>query len=397
MKLIKGLLVNHTTPTVKKRWVFTSFGGHYSDNPKYLSLKLHELDPSIEIIWLVNKEYMSDVPSFFRVVEFGTDEAIKYAASAEVIIDNVYGNAAFFKKRNGIVDNLKSFLLSIIYINRKQRIYTTWHGTPLKRMGRDQIGNDITGVRCGNIRMILGNRFTMKKMRHITFNKIPMKVMGTPRNDILFLNKRDEYCDLLDLPRDKRIILFAPTFRNDGKDTQGKNIDRSGLDQLNSFDFDRLFSLLNIKFGGDWVMVCRFHYHVAELVDWESLNKKYNGRIINGNAYDDMAQYLLCADILLTDASSCMFDYVLTGKPCFIYFPDIANYERKERGFYFPINILPFSTSVNFKELLSNISSFDNKRYLKEINMLMKRLGYCEDGNASERIIRQIFKDLKYK
>ena len=160
-------------------------------------------------------------------------------------------------------------------------------------------------------------------------------------------------------------------------------------------DIDYLFEALQCKFGGDWVMVCRFHYHVSDMVNWDELDKKYDGRVINGNLSDDMAEYLVCADILMTDASSCMFDYIITGKPCFLFFPDVDNYENRERGFYYPIKKLPFPISVNFKELLDDISDFDYKDYSEGVNKLKSDFGYYEDGESSERILKWIIEDVR--
>lgn len=395
-KTLYEILEIKKNKVIPKRWFFTSFSGHYSDNPKYLSIALHKINPSIEIIWSVKPAYKELLPDYVTYVEFGSATAIRYVASSDIIIDNVYGGRAVSVFGDSFIKKMKAKFIVWGLSKKNQRIYTTWHGTPLKKMGRDQIGNDISQFECCNIKMVLGNRFTTDIMQHLTFNKIPMKLLGTPRNDILFSHDEINMKKQLNLPNSKRIILFAPTFRNDGKDVEGKNLNRSGINQLNMIDIERLFRLLHDKFGGDWVLVCRFHYHVAEMVDWEGLSKKYDGRIINGNLHDDMAEYLACTDVLLTDASSCMFDYIITNKPCFLFFPDIDNYEKNERGFYLNTDQLPFPLATNFDELIKAISSFDNEAYLKDINDLKDELGYYEDGKSSERILEWIFKDAGY-
>lgn len=394
--LIHKIILNKTSRLVHNRWIFMSFSGHYSDSPKNLSIKLHELDPTAEIIWCVKEQYKELLPEYVTYAELGSSDADKYISSAEIIIDNVYGERAFFVFGNGIYNRLKSAFLKWGFYKKGQKIYTTWHGTPLKRMGRDQIGNEVSDFMCCNIKMLLGNQFTSNIMEHLTFGKIPMKVLGSPRNDVLFSSQSDLLRDKLNLPTDKKILLFAPTFRNDGKDVEGINLSRSGIDQLKLIDFEQLFKALHTKFGGDWVMVCRFHYHVAEMVDWEKLNKKHNGRIINGNLNDDMAEYLACTDTLITDASSCMFDYILTDKPCFLFFPDLDNYSNKERGFYISIEELPFPLAVSFEELISTISEFDNDEYLNKIHLLKNNLGYMEDGKSTQRVLEWIFKDAGY-
>ena len=383
--------------TEKGLWVFTSFEGHYSDNPKYISQKLHEKAPDIKIVWLVKKHVLPSLPDYVKGVDIDSGEAEIYRGRAEVVIDNVYGGRSFQRMSNSLGAKFKGFVFKALTNKKSQHTYTTWHGTPLKRMGRDQIGNTIYSFSCPHTTMMLGNKFTLDIMQHLTFNKIRMELIGTPRNDILFADASaaESMREKLGLPQDKKILLYAPTFRNDGKDTDGKNVQRIGLDQLNEIDFDKLFATLSDKFGGEWVFVCRFHYHVAKMVDWEGLNKKYEGKFINGNDHDDMSEYMLCADILMTDASSCMFDYSVTGKPCFVYFPDLDNYKNKERGFYMDIEELPFPVAVSFDELAENISSFDGQAYVAAIKAMHEKFGYVDDANSSERIVNYILGEQK--
>lgn len=373
-------------------WVFTSFGGHYSDNPKYISQKLHEICPETRIVWLVKKEYIDLLPEYVQGVDIGSPEANVYRGRAQVVVDNVYGDRAFSRMSNSFTDKVKARAFRFLNGKKTQKTYTTWHGTPLKRMGRDQIGNEVYDFSCPHTTMMLGNKFTLDIMQHLTFDKIKMELIGTPRNDILFADENAalKMREKLGLPTDKKLLLYAPTFRNDGKDTEGKNLQRSGLDQLNEIDFDRLFKTLSEKFGGEWAFVCRFHYHVAKMVDWDGLNAKYEGRFINGNLHDDMSEYMLCADILMTDASSCMFDYSVTKKPCFIYFPDLDNYKNKERGFYIDVEELPYPLAVSFEELDRNIKCFDDEAYKAKTDEMLKKFGFVDDEGSSERIVRFI-------
>jgi len=371
------------------KWVFTSFSGHYSDNPKYISQALHLVNPEIQIVWLVKNEYISVLPEYVHGVIFGSKAADEELKSADIIIDNTYGNHAYSVMSHNLIAFLKKFFHKIQFKDGI-KIFTTWHGTPLKKMGRDQIGNEVNDFVCGDITMILGNKYTADIMSHLTFNKIPMVVLGTPRNDLLFENDSSTLKVKLDLPINKKIILFAPTFRNDGKDVEGKNIARSGLNQLNEIDFDRLFQTLKDKFGGDWIMICRFHYHVEAIVNWEELKSKYSGQIVNGNSHDDMAEYLACADILLTDASSSMFDYSITKKPCFLFFPDLEHYRSIERGFYIPVENLPFPVSTTFEDLCQSILEFDNKEYIKNVKTMQHKLGFSESPDSSKRVVKYI-------
>ena len=113
-------------------------------------------------------------------------------------------------------------------------------------------------------------------------------------------------------------------------------------------------------------------------------------QLINGNIGDDMAEYLACTDILITDYSSSMFDFALTGKPCFLFAPDREHYEKKERGFYLDYDSLPFPISYTNEELIKNIQKFDDAAYRERVLRFLEEIGNVEDGKASERIAQCI-------
>lgn len=395
--LIYGKLLYVLVNPKKKRILFTSFNGKYSDSPKYLSESIHKLDEKIEIVWLLDNKNMNNAPDYVKRVNISNYfKRVWHQARAKVIIDNVYGGREASLLGTTKKDKRKFRFFSFINRNKKQKVYTTWHGTPLKRMGRDQIGNNVYDFSCPNTTMILGNKFTLDIMKRLTFDKTKMQLLGCPRNDVLFTRGEEKvFRNKLNLPTDKKIAIFAPTFRSDGQDSQEKNVERSGINQLEEIDFDRLFETLKDKFGGEWVLVCRFHYHVEKMVDWQNLSKKYSGRVINGNEFDDMSEYLVASDLLITDASSSMFDYIHTGKPCFLYFPDYDNYKNNERGFYLDIEDLPFSCSTDFNGLLDDIAKFDSDRYLSCAEKLKEELGYVDNNNSSNEIAKFILEEMK--
>lgn len=388
-KYLMGLLIYKIAPIRKNRYVFTSFDGHYSDNTKAISIKLHEVKPDTEIIWLVKPEFEAGVPTYAKTVHIDTLKAFWYRGTATAQIDNVYGFRTHFKMTANVIAEIKRKLVCFLSAKRKQPIFATTHGTTFKKCGRDQIGNTVFDVSSLNTCLLVGDALTAEILKWRMFNKMPVSVTGWPRNDVLFAQNPCAR-DVLNIPNGKKVLLYAPTFRNDGKDVEGKNIYRSGLNQLAEMDFDRLFETLNRKFGGDWVMVCRFHYHVANMVQWDVLNAKYPGKFINGNLHDDMADYLSCTDVLITDSSSSMFDFALTKKPCFLYFPDLEHYRDKERGFYMDIETLPFPTAIEFSELIKNIETFEVEKYHAGVDALLTRIGAVADDRASERSVEYI-------
>lgn len=396
--VIKNILAKIKTRN-KKQWLFSSFNGEYSDSPKALAEAVVKLYPDIQIIWALNEENIMKCTQNVRSVLINTDEYLRCRNTSGVIIDNVWGESIIRLYNGKKIDNIKNTISLILRRRRGQRIYSIWHGTPLKKIDRDQIGNeDICGFRCNDIKMFVGDEHTAKVMKWNSFDKLPIINLGLPRNDIFFSGKSPEIIKKkLSIPLEKKIILFAPTFRNDGKDVDGKNVYRSGINQLNEFDIDRLCSALAERFGGEWILVCRFHYHVSKYIDWNGINEKYSGRIMNGNQSSDMAEYLFCSDCLITDASSSMFDFALTYRPCFLYFPDVEYYLHKERGVYMNPYNLPFSLSKSFDKLIENIEKFDNENYTIEVRNLLDKLGNKDDGKAAYRIAQYIYNEnIKY-
>ena len=394
-----GFLTDKFKRINKNRIVFTSFGGHYSDSPKYISESLHRISPNTEIVWLVNEKYINLVPDYALALDIASPEAKKYYKSARAVVDNVYGEKSYTLTDNTLIARLKHKLYSALVKQRGQSLFTTWHGTPLKRMGKDQVGSRVCGFTCPNATMILGNKFTLDIMERLTFGAIDMKLMGCPRNDILFAGeeKRNEIRQKLGIPENKKVVIYAPTFRTDSVDINNKNVLRSGINQINEMDFDALFKTLSDKFGGEFVFICRFHYHVEKMVDFDALGEKYGGKIINGNLHDDMAEYLAVADILITDASSSMFDFALTGRPCFLLFPDLDRYGSEERGFYIEIDKLPFPCSREFSKMLSDIRDFDEETYKNKVAAMLSDFGYVDDAYSSERVANYILERCNIK
>ena len=391
LKTYTALLRRKLTPVNRNRILFTSFGGHYSDSPKAISRALHTLRPDLEQVWLVKQQYAASVPEYVTIADADDPGAdAHYRATARAVVDNVYGLRESYLTSASLPRRIKFRLETFLKTKNNQQVFTTWHGTPLKCMGRDQVGSNILDFSCPNTTMLMGNRYTLDIMRHLTFEKIPMELTGTPRNDALCIPPQPDLKARLGLPEGKRIVLFAPTFRSDSDGIGQTNIHRSGLDQLNSMDFDGLFSALSRKFGGEWAMVCRFHYHVEAQVDWTGLESRYPGQILNGNLHDDMAEYLACADLLLTDASSSMYDFALTGRPCLLFFPDLEHYASKERGFYTPIEELPFPCAVTFDDLLARIHRFDEASYSEKLSSLLSGYGFADDQDSSLRAAQYI-------
>jgi len=158
-------------------------------------------------------------------------------------------------------------------------------------------------------------------------------------------------------------------------------------------EIDKLLEKLNNKFGSEWSLVCRFHYHVESKINWSELKQRYGDKIINGNNFEDIIEYLKCSDAIITDISSCLFDFALMNRPVFLFFPDLDNYKNNERGLYIEIENLPFKCSEDFNGLLKNIEEFNSLEYSKKVKKFIKELGYLNEKETAEKIAKFILND----
>ena len=393
-KYLIAFFIRKILPINKKRVVFTSYAGHYSDSPMYVFDKMYALNPNLEYIWLVNKNFIDKVPMNAKVAIYNSLKAAYYYGTAYVIVDNVHGYKLCDLMSNKLSAKIKFKFLTFLNTRKNQFLYSTWHGTPLKKIGYDRVGSTLVDTNCPNTTFLLGDKYVLEILDRMHFHKVPCKLIGCARDDILHSNTKEveNIKKKLGLPLNKKVVLFAPTFRT-GSSDKNKDTARSGINQLNEIDFKKLFATLKSKFGGDWVFVGRFHYHVEKLVDWDGLKKQYGDSVINGNANDDMSEYLACTDLLITDVSSCMYDFINTKKPILLFFPDYDYYLTVERGLYYPIEELPFPFAKDFNGLINNIKKFDNKVYKEKVAKLEKEFGVVVDSNASKKIAKYILKD----
>ena len=376
-------IISKLIPIIKNTVFFDSFNGQYNDNPKYISEELHKQSSLVNIVWSISDKSREIPPSYVKTVQYGSKEYYKYIMSSAVIVDNHMGLKNFGFR------NFHSKLLFNVLKKRKQLSISTWHGTPLKKIGRHQLrrpaktfltSTDYCVYGCDITRDFVGDAFFVTNL---------MKPYGTPRNDRLV--KRIESNEIsrlkkkLHLPEDKSIILFAPTFR--------ESIELSGIKQLEDLSIDTLLNKLYKRFGKHYAFVFRSHHSVQQFL--QESNELKDTCVIDGNIGDDMTEYLLCTDILLTDYSSSMFDFALTKKPCFLYVPDYDHYKNDERGFYFDFNNLPFPSAFSTEQLLQKIETFEMEKYVNRVEDFLNSINNIEKGNASSLVAKDIINHLK--
>ena len=114
-----------------------------------------------------------------------------------------------------------------------------------------------------------------------------------------------------------------------------------------------------------------------------------SNNVYDGTYYSDIQELIASSDIMITDYSSCIFDFLLTKRPAFIFATDVEEFNN-ERGFYYPLEKTPFLIAKNNDELVYNILAFNNEVYKSKVNLFLKDKGCIEDGSASERVAKLI-------
>jgi len=355
--------------------VFSSFGGRsYSDNPRAISEKLHEKDPSVKIFWLFQniEEKRAIVPSYVSLVKKGTLKSLKIQATAKFWVDNFKKPPYFYKNSNQI------------YIQ-------TWHGDRgFKKVlfDNEHYKFKLNLLETENLDLaITGSKFGENQFRSAMLYNGEILKEGCPRNDILLANNDKEIEKIkksLNIDLQTKILLFAPTFRIAA---ELENRPQEVFD----LDITALLKILTAKTDSNWTAFIRGHYFVKSLEGIEIDNKK----IFDGNAFEDMKELLLISDFLITDYSSCAGDFALLNRPIILYQPDKKEYIKNDRSLYFNIEDSPFMVATNQQDLVSKIEKLDFTEAEDNCKNILKFYGTYETGNASERVANFIVKKAK--
>lgn len=178
----------------------------------------------------------------------------------------------------------------------------------------------------------------------------------------------------------KQIILYAPTFRN--------NVDAQKQSKLCSFDYKKVIRAFEKKFGKKFVLIKRMHPNISSQIPIFESNE-----VKDGSRYPDMQELLVASFALITDFSSCVFDFMLKSEKIFLFANDYQQYISRERELLFDAESdLPFTFSHNDSELVFNITNFDPQTTKKKLDHFKDEVGLLEDGHASERVGRILLK-----
>jgi CDP-glycerol glycerophosphotransferase len=353
-------------PINKRKIVFSNFNGKgFGDNPKYIALEIIKRNLDLELVWLIDDVNDHKLPKEIRPVKSNSFLAIFELVTANVWVDN--SRKSFFTKK------------------RRNQIYIhTWHaGIMLKRVEQDVQENLSLHYRLNAINdskmidFVLSNSdFYNKFYQNSFWYNGPILELGFPKTDILLnadvsLVQRTK--SKLELENKVKIALYAPTFR-----------DSQRLD-IYIQDYQKIIKSLNYKFDQNWILLVRLHPSMAKCGDLMSFPQN----VKNVSNYDDMQELLLISDVLFTDYSSSMFEYMLLKRPIFLFWNDLELY-KKERGFYFSSDKLPFPLADSELKLSENILNFNPDQYFKSLDMFISSMRISENGTASTKVVDKI-------
>jgi len=373
----------------EKLCVFESFNGRkYCDSPKaiYLEMLNDKKYKDYKFVWAFSH------PEEFTFLEDNDRTKVVKYHSAEYM--DVYSKAKYWFTPSRLPDYI---------IPKENQVYIQfWHGTPLKRLGFDiktKGKNALNTIKEWTTKyeydakrytyMVSPSKFTTEKyisafnLKEINKDKCILET-GYPRNDALFKYDKKYVNKLkkeLNLPKDKKIILYAPTWRDDQHSAS------LGYTYELGINFDNFME----KFSKDYIILFRTHYLIANSIDLSN----YEGFIYDVSSYSDINDLYILSDLLITDYSSVFFDYANLGKPMLFYMYDLSDYKNNMRDFYIDLDELPGPIVENEEDLYSEISNLDkyNKKYDKKYKKFNDKFNYLDDENSSKRVLDIIIKD----
>ena len=354
--------------------VFESFmGKSYSCNPKYIYEYLLEHKPDMKFVWIYRDKPLDIIGNPKQVKRFSL-KYYYYMARAKYWVFNSRIPKHVRKKEGNI------------YLQ-------TWHGTPLKTLVFDI--KDIYSANPNYKRdfylqsrrwdyLISPNAYSSEIFRRAFKFEKTMLEYGYPRNDILYNgdeNLINRIKSKINIPKDKKVILYAPTWRDDQFYERGKY----------KFELNLNLEKMRQELSDEYIIILRLHYHVASVLDVS----EFKGFAYDLSTYDDIAELYLISDILITDYSSVFFDYANLRRPMLFYTYDLENYRDKIRGLYFDIETeVPgplLRTTDQVIHAVQNIESIQSE-YSDKYDKFYKRFCEWEDGKASENVVREVFK-----
>lgn len=352
----------------------TYWGSKIADSPLaiYAAMREDSRYKGRQFYWSVQKdapvpETLVDDDRTF-LVEYGSRKYDRLLATAGTLVNNTSW-VQYFSRRP------------------EQRYINTWHGTPLKTVGK-RIGTgvlehaNVTRNFLNVTDFMLPNEFTIDKLWAdydlSGLTQSAMVATGSPRLDRIVRGddaRRTQVRNLLgvDASSAERVVLYAPTWRGSASD-KGMNV---------QIVRDALVALSDIE---GWTVVFRAHHLAESALRDEDLNA------VIAPDHIDTYDLLHGVDLLVSDYSSLLVDFLVTERPVVCFVPDLDAY-RNERGLYVEPSEITDLVARNAHELRSIVSGAGIKSTDK-CSESRQRFCSTEDGRAGERVLDLILEPI---
>jgi CDP-glycerol glycerophosphotransferase len=348
--------------------VYNSFHGRYSDNPRALFEELRQL-PDLEHVWLADPRHTAGFPATVRTVDIESPAAVEALESADLVIANTHTEVEW-RKGPGT------------------RYLQTWHGTPMKR-----IHHDVLWAPPGRLSRL--DRDVAKWDVLLSPNAISTPLLrqafrfigevwetGYPRNDLLSdydrKRRRRQTRRMLGLASGATAVLYAPTWRDDECFGDDRAEVPMGLD----------VGALVHSLGPDTALLVRTHNLMTGRLAVPDV-----AGVHDVSYYPDIRDLYLAADVLVTDYSSVMFDFAVTGKPMVFYAYDLDHFRDSVRGFYFDLEPrAPGPLVQTPEELAEALRALPEMRdaFRDRYEAFQQTFTHLEDGVATRRVLHRL-------
>lgn len=357
--------------------VYSSFDGWYSDSPRAVFEALLRRGGGHEHVWVQDPAHADGfpdpLPAGVRTVPARSPEAGEALGSADVVVANSHTSVDAWTKRPGTV-----------YVQ-------TWHGTPLKRIHRDAIDTEpavmdrIDEEIARWDHLVTPGGVGTELLRSAFRFRGEVLETGYPRNDVLTgpdaAAVRERVRRQLGIDEGATAVLYAPTWRDDQRDDPAL----AGRAVPLGLDVDALADRL----GPQACLLLRLHYFVSDRGPGT-----VGDTVRDVSSYPDIAELYLAADVLVTDYSSVMFDFVATGKPVLLFAYDLEDYRDRLRGFYLDLEVeAPGPVLRTQDELAVALADLPHVVESSTDRYARFRQRYCplDDGHATERVLDRIW------
>ena len=367
-------------PVKKNLYLFESFlGKSYGDSCRAIyEYMIAAGNKNAKYVWIIdNKD--AKIPGKHKEAKPLSLKYFYYVARCGAWINNMR-QPAWYEKREGV------------------RFLETWHGTPLKKLVFDM--EDVhsaspeykmTFYKQSRIWdwLVSDNRFSTDAFESaFLFPRDKILELGYPRNDLLYGSDRDERAAAirrkLGIPEDKKVVLYAPTWRDD--DYYGPGQYKFDL----PLDLDMMEQLKD-----EYFFILRTHYFIADHLQLDESKKSF---VKDCSRYNDIGELYLISDVLITDYSSVFFDYANLRRPILFYVYDFEKYRDTLRGFYFDMESgVPGPLLYTNEKVLAALRDIDGveKKYADKYRAFAEKFCGLDDGHAAGRVVKAAFEEFR--